>query len=79
MLPQTFDAGHARHPNIHDDGVRPLLDQKLQTLLHRIGRVDLITRLQEHPQALARAHLVVDDEDLWEISGRYHCVPPSRS
>jgi hypothetical protein len=70
--PQTINAARAGHADISDDGIRMFFLEKLDAGLDTIGGVDLIVRLQEHPQAFARTHFVIDDQDLREIGGNRH-------
>lgn len=70
---QSFDAGDARHSNIEDDRVRFFFVEQLQADLDGVGGMHLIARLQKHPQTLARAHFVIDNEHLGEIGVGYHC------
>ena len=71
-LAQAINAAGAGHPNVADDGVRLLLAQDTQAGLDIFGGVDLIVGLKEHPQAFARTHFVIDDENLREFGGDRH-------
>ena len=71
-LAQAIDAAGAGHANVADDRVRLFFAQDAEPGLDAIGGVNLIVRLQEHPQAFARAHFVIDDEDLREFGGNRH-------
>ena len=73
--PQAIDAVGAGHADVAHDRVGFFLLQKAQSGLHSICRVDLIVRLQEHAQALARSHLVVDYEDVREFRCYGHNGP----
>src|SRR2546430_1089200 len=40
-LTETFDSAHARHPNVHDNGVGLFFFEKLESSLNAIGGVHL--------------------------------------
>ena len=71
-LAQPFDACHSRHANVHDDGVGSFFLQKLDSGFDVVGRAYLIVGFQEHPQAFARAHFVIDDKNLRLIDSDGH-------
>ena len=64
---QTVDAVGARHANIGYDGIGLFFAQEANASFDRIGGMDLIIGLQEHAQAFARSHFVINDENLWQI------------
>jgi hypothetical protein len=74
-LAQTVDSVHPGHTNVHDDCIGALFLQKLEAGLDVFGGVDLVTGLEEHPQALAWSNLIINDENLGGIrgSGNVHC------
>ena len=69
---QAIDAARPGHADVADDRVRLLFAQNAQTGLDVIGCVNLIIGLQEHPQAFARPHFVVDDKNLGEFGSDHH-------
>ena len=75
---EELDAVDPRHLDVHEDDVRPETREDRQDLVAARGRVDLMARLQDHPDGLTRALLVVDDQNArlshsespWTLTGR---------
>ncbi len=59
---EELDAVHPRHLHVHEDHVRAEPGQDRQHLLAAPGREDLVARLEDHADGLARALLVVHDQ-----------------
>src|SRR5260370_6007312 len=71
-LSQTFNAAHPRHPNVHDNCVGLFLSKQFEPGLNAVGRAHLIIWFQEHAQAFARPHFIVNNKDLGEFGRGGH-------
>ena len=77
-LTQPFNSAHARHPNIHDDGVGLFFFKHFEPGLDAIGGVHLIIWFQKHSQALARPHFVINNKDLGQFGPGGHRASAAR-
>ncbi len=71
-LAQTLDPAYSRHPNVHDNRVRLFLFEEFDPGLDTISRVHLIIRFQEHAQAFARPHFIINNKDLGQLGRGGH-------
>ena len=72
---QTFDAGGTRHADVHHDGIGLFLLQEFNAGIDAIGRMHILIWLEQHAQALARTHFVVDNQDLRSLRRDGHNRP----
>ena len=61
--PEQLEPVHLGHLDVHDHEVRPEPLERLKRGMAVLGRLDVVAGLQEHAERLARAELVVDDQD----------------
>ena len=71
-LTKTFDSTDSGHPYVHDDGVGLLFFEKFDAGLDAVGGVHLIIWFQQHAQAFARPHFVINNQDLGEFGRGGH-------
>src|SRR5262249_16007870 len=60
---QELDAVHLRHLDVHEDEIGIERGQRAERRLAAVRGGDLVVRLEDHPQRLARPDLVVDHQD----------------
>ncbi len=60
--PEQLDAVHLRHLDVHEDQIRMEGVERLEGGLAAVGGGDLVARLEDHAEGLARSHLVVDHQ-----------------
>src|SRR3989442_10629227 len=64
---EPVDLGHL---DVHDHDVRPEPLQRIERCAAVLRRLDVVRGLEEHPERLPRAELVVDDQNARERRGR---------
>src|SRR2546426_6011734 len=64
---EPVDLGHL---DVHDHDVRPEPLQRIERRAAVLRRLDVVRGLEEHPERLPRAELVVDDQNARERRGR---------